>query len=155
MQAHAFANRAIDIEAQAMSLPPDRRVILWRQLEQKNRRYPIRLIRVPETEWPTVPEGVTPPSCVLRSREFLVLFYPETNGVTRLSIKRTNFNPETGVWEDDISWDDLQLLKHEAGFGHLAAVEVFPPNSDVVNVASMRHLWILPAPPAFMWKAEG
>ena len=152
MEAVAATNKALGIEGLALHLPSAQRIKLWLDIEKKNRSYPIRLARVPRSEWPEVPEGVTPPKSVMRSREFLVLFYPEPNGILRLSIKRTNFDPETGLWDDDISWDDLQLLKHEAGFQDRPAVEIFPPNRDVVNVASMRHLWVLPEDPAFMWR---
>jgi hypothetical protein len=32
---------------------------------------------------------------------------------------------------------------------------VFPPDTDVVNVANMRHLWILaPGTLAFAWRAS-
>lgn len=46
---------------------------------------------------------------------------------------------------DGITWDDLQWLKAAVGFGDREAVEVFPRDCDVVNVANMRHLWVLPA----------
>lgn len=32
------------------------------------------------------------------------------------------------------------------------AGEVFPAESDVVNVANMRHLWLLREPPPFGWR---
>lgn len=46
---------------------------------------------------------------------------------------------------DGITWDDLQWIKRAAGYGDREAVEVYPLDDDVVNVANMRHLWILPA----------
>lgn len=45
---------------------------------------------------------------------------------------------------DGISWDDLQWIKGAAGYRDREAVEVYPRDGDVVNVANMRHLWILP-----------
>ena len=32
------------------------------------------------------------------------------------------------------------------------AVEVFPADDQVVNVANMRHLWVLPEPLPFAWE---
>jgi hypothetical protein len=52
-------------------------------------------------------------------------------------------------WADGITWDTLQLLKRECGHGERWAVEVYPPDTDIVNVANMRHLWLLRAPPPF------
>lgn len=85
-----------------------------------------------------------------RSRRFLVVLWIETNGARRLSIMRTEFD-KNGVQLDGITWDELQRLKGEAGFHDECAVEIYPPDSEIVNVANMRHLWLLSAPPAFMW----
>lgn len=85
-----------------------------------------------------------------RSRRFLVVLWIESNGARRLSIMRTEFD-RNGVQLDGISWDDLQRLKSEAGFHDECAVELYPPDAHVVNVANMRHLFLLAEPPAFMW----
>lgn len=92
------------------------------------------------------------PFRVLRSREFLAQIYNE-NGHVRISVCRTELDSE-GYWKDGISWEELQRIKNECGFADQCAVEVYPPESDVVNVANMRHLWILPEPPAFAWRAK-
>lgn len=42
-------------------------------------------------------------------------------------------------------------LKAECGRGDKWAVELYPPDEAVVNVANIRHLWLLPEPPAFGW----
>ncbi|WP_244614124.1 MULTISPECIES: hypothetical protein [unclassified Brucella] len=45
--------------------------------------------------------------------------------------------------DGSITWDELQALKN-AYFGPDAvAIEVYPPNSHVVNSLPMRHLWKL------------
>lgn len=56
-----------------------------------------------------------------------------------------------GRWADGISWDDLQRVKYEIGRGDQWAVEMFPPDDEVTNVANMRHLWII-ATPSFGWR---
>src|SRR5690606_15920558 len=88
---------------------------------------------------------------VWRSRDFLVQGVKEPAGIIRLSICRTNLDRK-GDWTDGITWDQLQRLKSEAGFGDLDAVEVYPAASDVVNVANLRHLWVFPAPLPFAWR---
>lgn len=44
-----------------------------------------------------------------------------------------------------------------AGYGDRDAVEAYPKNSDVVNVANIRHLWILPnhADLPVFWRKKG
>lgn len=87
---------------------------------------------------------------VWRSRRFLVVLWQEENGNQRLSCQRTKMTVD-GEWVDGITWDDLQRLKGEAGFGDRWAVEIFPPNYAVVNVANIRHLWLMTNPPGFGW----
>jgi hypothetical protein len=41
-------------------------------------------------------------------------------------------------------WDVLQALKNEALGEHTLAVEVFPPERDLVDEVPHRHLWVLP-----------
>jgi hypothetical protein len=81
---------------------------------------------------------------VLRSQTFICLVYGESGKGShmRLSICRTLVRAD-GHYEDGISWDDLQRLKEEAGYSNRWAVECFPPAHEVVNVANMRHLWLL------------
>lgn len=53
----------------------------------------------------------------------------------RLSILRTSVKGDR--WTDGITWDDLQRLKFEAGYGDAWAVELFPADAEVVNVANI------------------
>jgi hypothetical protein len=41
-------------------------------------------------------------------------------------------------------WDVLQALKNEALGEDALAVEVFPPQRDLVDEVPHRHLWVLP-----------
>lgn len=45
---------------------------------------------------------------------------------------------------DGISWDDLQRIKNEIVGADRLAVEVYPPEAELVNEVNMRHLWVLP-----------
>ncbi|MEA3715886.1 hypothetical protein VBL48_16495 [Enterobacter hormaechei] len=84
---------------------------------------------------------------------FLVQEFQEGNGVIRLSVNTTSI-ASSGRWKDGISWDALQEIKSAVGYGDRDAVEIYPRNSDVVNVANMRHLWITPEPISFAWRKE-
>lgn len=118
-------------------------------LKKENKKWPIKLIAVPKDQWPNTRLKLIE---VLRSRNFLVQIYDEGNNIERLSVCRTL--TRGGMWLDNITWDELQILKDESGRGNKAAVELYPSNSDVVNVANMRHLWVLPEAPEFMWKKK-
>ena len=87
---------------------------------------------------------------VWRSREYLVQVFEPKNGGQRMTVSRTSV--EAGMWRDGISWDELQLLKRQCGFGDFWAVEIYPADADIVNVSNMRHLWILAFPPDFAWR---
>jgi len=82
---------------------------------------------------------------------FLVQEFQEDNGVIRLSVNATSI-ASSGRWKDSISWDALQEIKSSVGYGDRDAVEIYPRDSDVVNVANMRHMWITPEPIAFAWR---
>lgn len=125
-----------------------------RFLAAENRTYSARLVEVPEAQWPASLPGASRPVRVLRSRDFLVQIYREEGLVVRLSVCRTQLRRD-GRWVDEITWDQLQALKHQAGFGGWDAVEVYPRDSDVVNVANMRHLWVLPERIPFAWRRAG
>ena len=123
---------------------------LNRILKRENRKYSDKLIELPRDQWqPNMQKSKVKEAW--RSNRYLVQIYHENGDIERLSICRTRLNSE-GHYEDNISWDDLQRLKSECGRGDKMAVEVFPADSDIVNVANMRHLWVLPENLPFVWK---
>ena len=122
-----------------------------RQLARDSARQPETLTPVPESAWPAIPAGGTVPFAVWRSRRHLAMAYREKDGVIRLSVLRTKIKTDLH-WDEGMDWDELQDVKRQAGFGNAFAVEIFPPERDVVNVANLRHLWILPAPLDLGWK---
>lgn len=42
--------------------------------------------------------------------------------------------------DDAISWEILQAVKSKI-LGDVMAIEIFPPNIEVVNLRNTRHLW--------------
>jgi hypothetical protein len=89
----------------------------------------------------------------LRNKHFLVQEYyvPHDTVICRLSIQRTMLD-DRGGWVDGITWDQLQQVKSAVGYGDHDAIEIYPRDENVVNVANMRHLWILAEPLAFAWQ---
>ncbi len=121
-----------------------------RQLERNNAKLPERLQEIPHYEWPeSAPLSVMR---VFRSRDYLVQEYRESSPhvISRLSICRTSISGNR--WKDGITWDELQRIKSEVGYGDVDAVEIYPADGDVVNVANMRHLWVMDAPVSFAWR---
>jgi hypothetical protein len=75
-----------------------------------------------------------------RNRFFAVLVAPvETRWgpVTHLMVRRHDGRMPR-------SWTDLQRIKNELVGPHRVAVEVYPAEQHVVDVANMAHLWVLP-----------
>jgi hypothetical protein len=121
-----------------------------RQLERNNAKQPECLQLIPRDQWP----ANAPPSImrVFRSRDFLVQEYTSTSQhvISRLSVCRTSISGSR--WKDGITWDELQRIKNECGYGNTDAIEIYPADGDVVNVANMRHLWILNQKVPFAWR---
>lgn len=124
------------------------------QIKKINKRFGRTLVEQ------TMPKIAYPEGCVrvMRSRYFLVQEYRWQDDkmfgrVMRLSICRTAVDTQ-GRWQDKVTWDEMQRIKKMCNYGHYAAVEIFPPERHLTNVANMRHMWILKTPPEFMWMDE-
>lgn len=119
-----------------------------KQLARDNANQPNTLQEIPRWRWPS---QIAPLLRVLRSRDFLVQeFAADAPALVQLSVCRTTLAGDR--WQDGITWDELQRLKHECGYAGRDAVEVFPADADVVNVANMRHLWVMAEPVPFAWR---
>lgn len=118
-----------------------------RLLDKENAKWPRILQPVPRSQWPDHPRQ---PKEVWRSRDYLVQVYAEPNGMERMSISSTSLQGDR--WMDGITWDELMLLKRQAGRGDRDALEVYPADKDIVNVANMRHLFLPPEPVSFAWR---
>jgi hypothetical protein len=121
-----------------------------RSIRERVRSWPATLEQVPREDWPEWPWGGGEPLEVWRSRTWIVQVFAARYGTgadVRISVRRRDGTP-------DISWRDLQGIKAQIGRGSEFAVEAFPADADVVDVANMRHLWVIPRPP-WAWKASG
>ena len=138
---------------QAKSLSRRERRKLISEMERESNRWPARLVELLPIDWPSTAKDVATrmgsgPVKVFRSRSLLVQVYDD-GGQIRLSVTATVPRID-GEWPE-LNWEDLQQAKQECGFGSSWAVELYPPDIDVVNVANMRHLWLIPEP-KFGWK---
>lgn len=118
-----------------------------RVAEKENAKASAIMERVPQQDWPFLQDKLIE---VWRSRHFLAQIFAEPNSVQRISVCRVS--RRMGEWEEGIAWDELMRVKREIGRGQQDAVEVYPGDRDIVNVANMRHLWLLPEPLYFAWR---
>ena len=119
--------------------------LIRRQLEKENAKRPEFLTPLDKGLWPV--GSFEDPSRieVMISRKYLVQIFNEQNGTIRISCNRTSLD-QFGNWEENLSWDELMEIKRQAGYGDRYAVEVLPGDADIVNVANLRHIWIMPHP---------
>lgn len=118
-------------------------------LRAENLKWPEQPIPVPPDRWPK--SEARNRVALFRSREFIIQVFMVCQGLMRVSVNRSEID-DSGNWVADISWDELQQIKNFIGFSDKDAVEVFPRMEDEVNVANMRHLWILDEPLSFAWR---
>lgn len=123
-------------------------------LAAENAKWPAHLVEMPRDTWPC---NLANLCRVLRSRDYLVQIYRVHEAgrqlaVYRMSVNSTSVDAAANRWTNSrLDWDTLQRLKREAGYGDMWAVEVFPPDQEVINVSNMRHLWLLAEKPAYAW----
>ena len=119
-----------------------------RALEKVKRQliasYPDTLEVVPEND-PNLPYSSHPQDIehIYRSKKYTVIVWNVPAG-KKLSISRNEWDSHTGRYKDQITWDEIMEIKRQVGFGEQNAVEFYPPDSEVINIANVRHIWILP-----------
>jgi hypothetical protein len=62
----------------------------------------------------------------------------EWGQVTQLLVRRHDLQPVR-------SWKDMQRIKNAVCGEERVAVEVYPPESELVDDANIYHLWVMPA----------
>lgn len=113
-------------------------------MEHDRRNYTAEFTEFTEFPIPDEYPGDRPPLQAWRNRDFLAQLFAEGDQL-RLTINRAYLDND-GRWRDGITWDELMFVKAGCGFGDRWAVELFPPDAAVVDVANMRHLWLVDRP---------
>lgn len=118
---------------------------------------PAKLTPIPYIRWPvSYKNNPEAPTQAWESRKYLCQLYDVTpfQGIDtrRLSICRVTLQND-GMWEANLEWDELMEAKRQCGFGDWYAMEIYPRERDIVNVANMRHLWLLAVPLSIGWFA--
>jgi hypothetical protein len=89
-------------------------------------------------------------ACFANNKYAVLVFtrHTEMGDVLHLAIRRADDGPIT-------SWGDMQQIKNDLAGAERYAVEVFPPTSQLVDEANMRHLFVLPEGKALPFTIQG
>lgn len=124
-----------------------------RHINRVSKAFGDALVEIPASQWT---EKASPGLVrVLRSKHVLVQEYAPAAGtgdmvVCRLSILLIDLDGDR--WTDGIGWDQLFKIKNDCGYSAFDAVEVHPRLCDLVDVAAIRHLWVLRGLLPFAWR---
>jgi hypothetical protein len=126
-----------------------------RQFQKECREFPEQFQQIPigATKDLTC-MGKAPEACFRNRSFFVMLFMDDCDGTPylRMTVNRTELTNDGG-WKGDITWDELMAVKRGIGFADLWMVEVYPPDEDAINVANMRHLFLVNQPP-YAWSKK-
>lgn len=110
-----------------------------------------RLASKPMTTLETQDVSRIPGRCELAPNErWWPVAYVNNRYSMQVSTVDTAIGKVTHLWirhhagEMPRSWRDLQWIKNEIAGSERAAVEVFPPEAELVDSANMAHLWVFP-----------
>lgn len=73
-----------------------------------------------------------------RNTVFSVLERPVRGGVVHLAV--------SSLSETRPTWPEMQRIKDELAGTDATAVEVYPPQGEIIDEANMYHIWVLPGP---------
>lgn len=106
-----------------------------------------RMRELEDHEWPFMPCLETTPLKVWMSNEYMAVLYRQNyDGKERLTINKTK-KGTGGRYRDGITWDELQRIKNECLGEEVWCAEMYPAQSEVLNVQNQRHLWVLDGEP--------
>jgi len=123
-----------------------------RNLQKESKTFGDEFVRTPDKEIEQAKGMGNPPEALFRNRHFLAALYVDDRDgepFLRLTVNRTELLPD-GNWRGDITWDELMAVKRGIGLGDQWMSEIYPADEEIVNVANMRHLFIVEQPP-FAW----
>jgi hypothetical protein len=124
-----------------------------REYQKRGQQYPQKLTPVDMAAFPDFNYEINLVAAWV-SRKYLVQVYQEGTEeyphMKRLSVCRVKRNQHG--WVEGLTWEELQEIKSEVGYGDWYAIEIYPRDSDVVNVANFRHLWLFDTPLPFGWR---
>jgi hypothetical protein len=86
------------------------------------------------------------------SKHFMVHVMAVSDGIVRLAVSRNCFNEKGDDYAENITWDELLEIKRQVGMADKYAIEIYPPEQDIVNLSNHRHLWVLDKPLDIGWK---
>lgn len=106
--------------------------------------YPEELTRVAEDD-PNMPytSHAQDLDSVWRNKKYTVMVWNVPAG-KKITISRNTWDSHSCRYKDGITWDEIMEIKRGVGFGDQNAIEFYPPDDEIINIANVRHIWILP-----------
>ena len=105
---------------------------------------------VPRSKWEHLNLGIPEADAfrVFKSDRFLVQIRRH-NYAVRLCVCKCKFKKfGQGIeYADGITWDELQEIKNQCGYENSWLCEYYPPKDKLINVANIRHLWVMDKDP--------
>ena len=105
---------------------------------------------VPRSKWEHLNLGIPEADAfrVFKSDRFLVQIRRHNYAVL-LCVCKCKFKKfGQGIeYADGITWDELQEIKNQCGYENSWLCEYYPPKDKLINVANIRHLWVMDKDP--------
>lgn len=127
-----------------------------REMARENAKFGREFVQIREKDYPphvAAYDGPLKPLAYWRNRNFFVQVCEEPNGAVRISVNRTQID-ETYNFVGGITWDELFIIKNEIGYADKDCIEIYPAAGTLVNVANIRHLFVLDQPHPWNWKND-
>lgn len=120
------------------------------------------MVEVGRADWPFFANLETEALRVWRSADYMAVLYRQRiDGRVRLTVNSTRTKPvpvsrsRTGKdFRDGITWDELQRVKNECLGPETWCVEVYPAQSECLDIMNQRHLWVLDDAPETRFPTE-
>ena len=124
-----------------------------RALEKVKRQliasYPDTLEIVREND-PNIPYSSHPQDIehIYRSKKYTVILWKQGIDPTllmgqKISISRNEWDSKSRRYVGDIVFDEIMEIKREMGLGEEKCIEFYPKDSELVDLANMRHIWVI------------
>lgn len=124
-----------------------------RRLSAESCEFPKQMVYQPQNLWEHLNEKMTIKVIeVWRSCDYLVQVFESEMPLIDVRMTVNITDVKGAHWVDGIGWDELMRIKREIGRGDQYAIEVYPEDNNIVNVANMRHLWVMYEPLNIGWK---
>jgi hypothetical protein len=117
-----------------------------KRMALESQKYPEHLVRVDPRlfrgTYPAFDGEVNGLKELWVSQNFFVRIFQHYEGLERISVHRSKLEDDKPMWKGDVTWDELQIIKHQCGRGNRRAFEIYPEDKNIIYGGNYRHLWV-------------